>query len=75
MSDIDEVMQLRLVSTVRANAGEGLISNESPIGQKLMGAKLGDVLEIDSPDGAYEITVKRIQKGNADDIDVPINKY
>ena len=74
MSDIDEVMQLRVVTTVRTDAGGGLISNESPVGKKLLGAKLGDVLTIDSPDGEYEIEIRAIKKSDGDD-DMPINKY
>ena len=74
MSDIDEVMQLRVVTTVRTEAGGGLISNESPVGKKLLGAKLGDVLTIDSPDGEYEIEIRAIKKSDGDD-DMPINKY
>ena len=68
-------MQLRIVTTVRNDAGNGLISNESPIGRKLLGAKLGDVVEIDSPDGKYEIEIRAIKKADSDDIDAPINKY
>lgn len=75
MSDIDEVMELRIVTTVRTNAESGLISNESPIGKKLLGAKLGDVLSIDSPDGEYEIEVRAITKNSGADIDAPIAKY
>jgi len=75
MSDIDEVMELRIVTTVRTNAESGLISNESPIGKKLLGAKLGDVLSIDSPDGEYEIEVRAITKNSGADIDEPIAKY
>ena len=75
MSDIEEVMQLRVVTTVRTDAASGLISNESPIGKKLLGAKLGDVIEIDSPDGKYDIEIRAIQKAAGEDADVPINKY
>ena len=75
MSDIEEEMILRVVTTVRTDAGGGLISNESPVGKKLLGAQLGDVLKIDSPDGEYEIEIRAIKKACADDIDAPINKY
>ncbi|MBO5370634.1 MAG: GreA/GreB family elongation factor [Clostridia bacterium] len=75
MSDIEEVMQLRVVTTVRTDAASGLISNESPIGKKLLGARLGDVIEIDSPDGKYDIEIRAISKASGEDADVPINKY
>lgn len=75
MSDIDEIMELRIVTTVRTNAESGLISNESPIGKKLLGAKLGDTLQIESPDGEYTIEVRAIKKDSGADFDAPINKY
>lgn len=75
MSDIEEVMQLRVVTTVRNDAASGFISNESPIGKKLLGAKLGDVVEVDSPDGKYEIEIRAIKKADAEEFDAPINKY
>ncbi|MBR2405368.1 MAG: GreA/GreB family elongation factor [Clostridia bacterium] len=75
MTDIEEVMQLRIVTTVRNDAASGFISNESPIGKKLLGAKLGDVVDVDSPDGKYQIEIRAIKKADAEELDAPINKY
>lgn len=46
-----------IVGSNEANPAEGRISNESLVGQKLLGAKLGDKVEIKTPAGpaVYEI--------------------
>ena len=43
--DIDEFI---IVSSVEADPSEGKISNESPVGSALVGAKLGDVITVSS---------------------------
>ncbi len=43
--DIDEFI---IVSSVEADPSEGKISNESPVGGALIGAKLGDVITVSS---------------------------
>jgi len=73
MSDIDEVMEICIVTTVRTDAFSGMISNESPLGKALLGAKLKSVVEVDSPDGVYEVEILKITKGGAGDR--PINSY
>ena len=36
----------KIVTTVRGNSLEGLISNESPLGKALLGKKVGDVVHV-----------------------------
>lgn len=50
--------QLQVVGTVEADPLEGKISDESPIGQALLGKKLGDQVEINQANEpvAYKIT-------------------
>ena len=38
-----------------------LISNESPIAQALLNRKVGDVVTVDSPNGAYQIEITEIK--------------
>lgn len=47
-----------IVGSVEANPTEGKISDESPIGQALLGKKLGDDVEIKTPNAtnSYKIT-------------------
>ena len=53
-----KVVRYYVVGPVEANPLEGKISNESPIGQQLMGKKLGQEVEISTPKAIikYEIT-------------------
>ncbi len=41
--------QFRIVGSYEANPTKGLISNESPVGQALLGSKIGDVVEVTTP--------------------------
>lgn len=49
-----------VVGPVEANPLEGKISNESPIGEALMGKKVGDEVTITTPKGAIKYTVKDV---------------
>jgi transcription elongation factor GreA len=49
-----------LVSAVDADAAQGRLSVESPVGQALVGAKPGDVVEIPTPRGTRRLEVKSI---------------
>ena len=52
-----KIVKYYIVGPVEANPLEGKISNESPIGQQLMGKKLGQEVEISTPKATikYEI--------------------
>jgi len=50
-----------IVSSNEANPLEGKISNISPIGSALIGAKVGDVCSANTPGGALEIRVLEIK--------------
>lgn len=49
--------EYRIVGSNEADPLNGLISNESPIGASLLGAKKGDCVKVETPDGEkfYEI--------------------
>lgn len=51
----------RIVGSAEADPTKGLISNASPLGQALMGRKIGDKVTIEAPDGALEFKVIAIQ--------------
>jgi len=55
--DTGKKMQYRIVGSVEADPLGGKISNESPIGQALMGKKVGHKVSISTPSGevGYEI--------------------
>ncbi|MCL4304412.1 transcription elongation factor GreA [bacterium] len=49
--------EFTIVSPAEANPAEGRISHQSPIGQGLMGGKVGDKVEISIPAGVVEWTI------------------
>lgn len=53
----------KIVTTMRGNSLEGLISTESPIGKALIGHKVGDRVCVQVNDSfSYYIVVKKIEK-------------
>ena len=67
--DDDETETFKIVTTVRGNSLNGLISNESPIGKAVLSHKAGDRVFVEvSPDNGYYVVIKSIDK-NTDDND------
>ncbi|OGY36564.1 MAG: transcription elongation factor GreA [Candidatus Andersenbacteria bacterium RIFCSPHIGHO2_12_FULL_45_11b] len=52
--------EYKLVGSNEANPMEGKISNESPMGEALMGAKVGETIHIPTPAGTKECVIKKI---------------
>ena len=44
----DEKLEYKLVGSTESDPANGLLSNESPAGKALLGAKVGDVVEYES---------------------------
>ena len=66
---------IRLVTTLRQNALQGLISKESPIGKALLGKKVGDRVEVVvNPDMKYTVEIRAVEKGEDDD-SLEISRY
>ena len=55
--DAMDVETYTIVGAMEANPGEGLISNESPLGKALLGSRVGDALEIKVPIGLLKFRV------------------
>ena len=73
--DDDEEQTIRLVTTLRQNALEGLISKESPVGKAILGKKVGDRVEIVvSPEMKYTVEIRSITPGE-DDASLEISSY
>jgi transcription elongation factor GreA len=65
----------RLVTTVRNNPLQGLVSIESPIGKSLVGHKVGDTVHVQvTPDYGYEVIVKSVIN-TPDDDTIELRKY
>ena len=56
-----EPERYHLVGAVEANPREGRISNQSPLGQSLIGRKVGEQVTIDAPDGPLTFIIKTIR--------------
>jgi transcription elongation factor GreA len=50
-----------IVGSVEADPARGKISAESPLGKQLMGKQKGDTAEVKSPDGAYTVTIVKVE--------------
>ena len=55
-----ELSTYEIVGTTEADVELGRISNESPIGNALLGHKAGDVVNVSAPSGIVQITIKKI---------------
>lgn len=58
----------RIVTTVRGNSLEGLISNESPLGKAILGKKVGDIAHVQvNPSVGYDVKIIKIDNTGDDD--------
>ena len=65
----------RLVTTIRNNPLQGLISIESPIGKELAGHKEGDTVHVKVSDSVeYDVIVKKVEN-TPDDDSIEIRKF
>ena len=62
--EYEEEMEFSLVGSSEANSLKGKISNESPVGKALIGAKVGDVVEVETQAGLIQYKVLEIQRSN-----------
>lgn len=58
----DEEEEYTIVGTNEADPFENKISNESPIGKALLGAKKGATIEVDAPAGVIKYEIRKIKK-------------
>ena len=71
----DETETYRLVTSVRGNSLQGLISIESPLGKAIKGRKAGDRVKVKTNgDNGYYVVVKKIEK-TTDDSNDTLRKY
>lgn len=60
--DENEEMEFRIVGSTEANSLQNKISNESPVGQALLGRKVGDVVDVETQVGIIQYKVLEIQR-------------
>jgi transcription elongation factor GreA len=57
----EEAETFRIVGAAEANPGKGKVSNESPLGQALMGHRVGDVVTVEAPAGEIVFRITAIE--------------
>ena len=60
--EYDEEIEFKIVGSTEANSLQGKISNESTVGQALIGKKVGDVVDVETPAGNIRYTVLKIER-------------
>ena len=67
--DDGSVEVYKIVTTVRANSLDNLITNESPLGKALLGKKEGEIAHVQvNPNVGYDVKIIKIEN-TADDGD------
>lgn len=62
--EYDEEEEYKLVGSSEASSLENKVSNESPIGKALIGAQVGDIVEVEAPAGVVQYKVLSIQRAS-----------
>lgn len=60
--DFDEEVEYLIVGSAEADPVNNKISNESPVGKGLVGKRVGDILEIQIPDGVSKYEILSIRR-------------
>ena len=60
--EFEEEMEFKIVGSTEANSLEGKISNESPVGKALIGARKGDTVSVEMPAGVMEYKILEIER-------------
>ena len=64
--EMDEEMEFQIVGTSEANIEKGKMSDESPIGGALIGRKIGEEVEVETPSGVLKFRILNISKKEED---------
>ena len=64
--EYNEELDYKIVGSTEANSLKGKISNESPVGKALIGHKVGDTVEVETPAGVFAHKILEIQRSNVD---------
>ncbi len=64
--EMNEVLEFQIVGTSEANIAIGQMSDESPIGAALIGHKIGETVEVETPSGILAFEILDIRKKEED---------
>lgn len=62
--EFEEEMEFKIVGSSEANSLQGKISNESPVGKALIGAKVGEEITVEAEAGLMKYKVLGIHRSN-----------
>ncbi len=62
--EYDEELNYKIVGSTEANSLKGKISNESPVGRALIGAKKDQIIEVETQAGIIRYKILEIQRSN-----------
>ncbi len=60
--EYDEEIEYTIVGSTEVDLSQNKISNESPIGQALLGKKKNNIVEVKAPAGVIKLKIKSIKK-------------
>lgn len=60
--EFEEDDEYTIVGSAEADPYDGKISNESPVGKSLLGRRIGDIVEVQVPDGIAKFEILEIRR-------------
>ena len=60
--EFDEDLEFQIVGSTEADSLEGKISNESPLGMALIGARTGEIIDVEAPSGVMQYQILQIDR-------------
>ncbi|ADG04887.1 transcription elongation factor GreA [Kyrpidia spormannii] len=60
--EFGEVVEYTIVGSAESDPVENRISNESPVGRALLGRRVGEVVNVEVPDGVLQYEILQIKK-------------
>ena len=58
--DFEEEVEYKIMGATESDPASGMISNQSPVGKALLGAKVGDIVNVKTPGGTCTFKVLKI---------------
>ncbi|MBE5755248.1 MAG: transcription elongation factor GreA [Clostridia bacterium] len=58
--DFEEEDTYKIVGVIESDPNKNYVSNESPIGKALLGKKVGEIADIETPEGVIQMKVLKI---------------
>ena len=60
--DSGKTLVFKVVGSQEADFPNGAISEDSPVGKALMGARVGDIVTVEAPRGSMDYKIEKIER-------------